>query len=160
MERVAHLLAEMIGRENVELNPVISAGPADIEKYENIIFGISTVGRETWEAEGPDSDWDIFMPMLEKVNWEGKVVALYGLGDHIAYAEYFVDALGTLGEELLKNGAHIVGHVSPEEYNFIQSKGVIDGKFIGLPLDEDYEADKTTGRLERWLKEIIPAFHS
>ena len=31
-----------------------------------------------------------------------------------------------------------------------------DGKFIGLPLDEDYEADKTDVRIEEWLERIVP----
>jgi len=159
VERVARLIADMIGERRVELLPVKSSGAADIEKYENLIFGISTVGRETWEAEGPDADWDRFLPEIDRVNWENKKVALFGLGDHIAYADFFVDALGVLGKRLLDNGADIIGRVSPEGYTFSHSKGLIDGKFIGLPLDEDYEADKTSPRVEKWLEEILPRFH-
>jgi len=159
VERVAHLIAGMIGEGRVELHPVNSLGAGDIEKYENLIFGISTVGRETWEAEGKDAGWDWFLPEIDRVNWENKKVALFGLGDHITYADFFVDALGLLGKRLLDNGADIIGRVSPEGYTFSHSKGLIDGKFIGLPLDEDYEADKTPARVERWLEEILPRFH-
>ncbi len=160
VERTAQLLADMIGPEKTDLWLVKESKASDVEQYENIIFGISTVGRETWEAEGPDADWDHFLPEIDQVDWSGKTVALYGLGDHIAYADYFVDALGVLANRLLENGAKIVGRVSPEGYTFTSSKGIIDGEFIGLPLDEDYESDKTPGRLGNWLKKILPAFHA
>lgn len=159
VEKAARLIADMIGEGRVNLHSVKNSGAGDMEKYENLIFGISTVGRETWEAEGPDADWDRFLPEVDRVNWKNKKVALFGLGDHVAYANFFVDALGVLGKRLLDNGAEIIGRVSPEGYTFSHSKGLIDGKFIGLPLDEDYEADKTPSRVEKWLEGILPRFY-
>ena len=39
---------------------------------------------------------------------------------------------------------------------FNDSRALKEGRFIGLPLDEDYESDKTEGRIEQWLEKIRP----
>ena len=36
------------------------------------------------------------------------------------------------------------------------SEAVIDGKFIGLPLDDINEDDKTDTRIEAWIAAITP----
>ena len=41
-------------------------------------------------------------------------------------------------------------------YTFDDSEAVIDGKFIGLPLDDINEDDKTETRIEAWLAQITP----
>ncbi len=42
-------------------------------------------------------DWDDFFPTLEEIDFNGKLVALFGCGDQEDYyAEYFCDALGTI----------------------------------------------------------------
>ena len=42
------------------------------------------------------------------------------------------------------------------DYVFNDSRALKEGRFIGLPLDEDYESDKTEGRIEQWLEKIRP----
>jgi len=108
--------------------------------------------------ETPSKDWDMFLPLLEKSNLKGKVIALYGLGDHITYSNHFVDSLGVLGKILLEMDSTLVGRCSPEDYDFNHSEALVDGEFIGLPLDEDYEFNKTNERLENWLARILPEF--
>ena len=41
-------------------------------------------------------------------------------------------------------------------YTFDDSEAVIDGKFIGLPLDDINEDDQTDSRIEAWLADITP----
>ena len=41
-------------------------------------------------------------------------------------------------------------------YTFDDSEAVIDGKFIGLPLDDVNEDDKTDVRIDAWIAEISP----
>jgi len=43
-----------------------------------------------------------------------------------------------------------------EEQN-VEASTVIDGKFIGLPLDDINEDDKTDTRIEAWIAAISPA---
>ena len=41
-------------------------------------------------------------------------------------------------------------------YTFGDSEAVIDGKFIGLPLDDINEEDKTDTRIKAWIAAISP----
>ncbi len=45
-------------------------------------------------------------PTLEEVDFNGKLVALFGCGDQEDYAEYFCDALGTIRDIIEPRGAH------------------------------------------------------
>jgi len=76
------------------------------------------------------------------------------MGNHILYADYFVDAMGELGQKVLEKGGRLVGYVSAEGYEFNHSKALIDDKFLGLPLDEDTQEELTEERLDKWLNSI------
>jgi len=157
-EKVAKKVAVALGNENVELIPVKEAKAADVEKYENIIFGVSTIGKETWDADKSANDWDVFLTEVEKVDYSGKVVAMFGLGDQITYDLHFVDALGTVAGKLLPKGANIIGRVETEGYDFRESLALIDGKFIGLPVNEDFEPEMTDERVNNWVEKIKTEF--
>ena len=45
----------------------------------------------------------------------------------------------------------------PRSCEFIRIEAVIDGKFVGLALDNDNEDDKTAGRIDAWIAAITPA---
>ncbi len=158
VERVAFKLVDLIGKENVDIYPVKGANASDLEKYDNLILGISTIGRETWASDAPADDWDKFLPQLDLVSYKDKTIAMYGLGDHITYPLHFVDALGTLAKILVKHDATIIGQVPTDGYEFEESEAIINDQFIGLPLDEDFESEKTDERLTNWLEIILPIF--
>ena len=54
-------------------------------------------------------------------------------------------------------GADVIGAVATDGYTFDDSEAVVDGKFVGLALDEVNEDDKTDGRIDAWIAEIQPA---
>ena len=56
----------------------------------------------------------------------------------------------------MKDKAHVIGAVSTEGYNYEDSESVVDGKFVGLALDDVNEADKTEERLDAWITAIKP----
>jgi flavodoxin I len=157
-EKVAKQMAEKIGSDKVDLIPVRNSKADDLKKYKNIIFGVSTIGKETWDGYSTASDWDKFRPELEKVDFGDKIVAMFSLGDHVTYPKHFVDALGQLAEILLPQNANIIGHVNTDNYEFEESQGIYDGKFIGLPVDEDFEPELTDKRIQDWLDIILPQF--
>jgi flavodoxin I len=158
VHRVAEKVKAAFGEQEVELVAVNEASTADLEKYDLIIFGISTVGKETWDSNYSNTDWSKFFPNISKVDFSGKTVAIFGLGDHVTYSSYFVNAMGVLAKDLVKNGANIVGQVDPSGYEFDESEAIIDGKFVGLPIDEDFEPELTDERVANWVKSIKPAF--
>ena len=157
-EKVAKKMVEKIGSDKVDLIAVNDSNADDLKKYNNIIFGVSTIGKETWDGYTTASDWDKFRPELEKVDFSDKVVAMFSLGDHVTYPKHFVDALGQLAEILYPQNAKIVGYVETDDYEYEESQGIYDGKFIGLPIDEDFEPEKTDERIQRWLNKIFPEF--
>lgn len=158
VNRVADKIKDAIGENNVVMVPVKDASLADIEKYDKIIFGISTVGKDTWDSSYTNEDWGKFLPEISKARFDGKTIAIFGLGDHVTYATAFVDHIAVLAKDLMKNGAKLVGQVPADNYEFQESKAVVDGKFLGLPVDEDFEPELTDERVKNWVEQIRPDF--
>jgi flavodoxin I len=52
----------------------------------------------------------------------------------------------------------LTGKVDPSAYEFDESEAVIDGLFVGLPLDEDFEPELTGERIRAWVKGISADF--
>ena len=158
VHRVAKLLASKIENKKPDLIQVNEAKTSDLERYDNIIFGISTVGRDTWDQNFGNVDWSKFMPTVTSFDFTGKKVAIFGLGDHITYAYHFVNAMGTLAKLVIKNGGKLVGKVSPDGYTFQDSDALEGGLFQGLPLDEDFEPELTEDRLNCWSEQLEKEF--
>ncbi len=105
-------------------------------------------------------DWDDFFPTLEEIDFNGKLVALFGCGDQEDYAEYFCDALGTIRDIIEPRGATIVGHWPTAGYHFEASKGLADDDhFVGLAIDEDRQPELTNERVEKWVKQVAEELH-
>ena len=132
----------------------VADNPIDqLEKYKNLVFGASTLGIGDLQ-----DDWENFIPKLLKADLSGKVIALFGLGDADAYPDTFVDGIGTIYQAIQNKGCKIVGFVDTTEYDYEASTAEIDGKFVGLPLDEDNENDLTNERLEKWIERLKNEF--
>ncbi|MCK4662833.1 MAG: flavodoxin [Bacteroidales bacterium] len=153
-EKVAKKIAKELGENNVEIIPVKSVDEKSIEKFDKIIFGVSTIGKHTWDADHVNNDWDFFFPKLNKIDLSGKTIAIFGLGDHITYDLHFCDAIGLLGDKVIERGGRLIGFVSVDDYEFRESFAVRDGQFIGLPIDEDYESNLTDERIKKWINKI------
>jgi len=158
VDRVAKSLASKIKNLNPELIPVQKATAKDLERFDTLIFGISTIGRDTWNQKFGNVDWAEFMPTISLFDFKGKKVAIFGLGDHITYSYHFVNAMGLLAKTIIRNGGKIVGKVSPEGYTFQDSDALEGGKFLGLPIDEDFEPELTDDRLNCWVEQLNTEF--
>ena len=62
-----------------------------------------------------------------------------------------------LDDAAVEAGANVLPGVSTEGYTFDDSDAVVDGKFVGLALDEVNEDDKTEERVDAWLEAIKPS---
>lgn len=153
-ERVARMVAETFGVDNTVLLPVRDVEEQDIEPFSRIIFGGPTVGTHTWSDVNQRNDWDLFLTRLYKMNLSGKKCAIFGLGDQVSYSFKFVDDIGTIADHLEKTGALLVGKVDPEGYTFDESLALRNGKFLGLPIDQDNEPEKTSGRISAWVQQL------
>ena len=85
-----------------------------------------------------------------------KIASKLGCGDCSTYSDTFVGGIGELYNGIKDSGAKFIGAVETDGYTFDDSEAVIDGKFIGLPLDDINEDDKTDTRIEAWIAAITP----
>lgn len=145
-QEVAEKLAEELGGEALEVS---SVAPADLAKYSSLIFGTST-----WGSGDLQDDWEGFD--FDGLDLNGKVVALFGLGDSSSYGDTYCDAMGQIYEAIKDKGAKIIGSVSTDGYEFEESRAVVDGKFVGLALDNDNQGDLTDDRIAAWVESIKP----
>jgi flavodoxin I len=66
--------------------------------------------------------------------------------------------MAVLADKLTKNGATLSGQVPADEYEFDESQAVIKDKFVGLPVDEDFEPELTDERVANWVKQLASEF--
>jgi flavodoxin I len=154
-EKAAKAVAAKIGSEKSDLIAVKDVNDAIVNQYASFIIGGSTIGTHNWTHKNTSSDWDAFMPSFRKMNFEGKKVAIFGLGDQLAYPNNFVDSMREIYDTLIENKATIVGQWPTNDYEFNESAAVVNGKFVGLPLDEDYQDELTNQRIEAWLNTFL-----
>lgn len=133
----------------------------DFAAYEFLIIGTPTLGDGELPGLSSDCDsesWEEFLPKIEDTSFEGKTIALFGLGDQVGYPDEFLDAMGELHEFFTERGATTVGSWPTDGYEFDNSEAVVDDKFVGLALDLDNQTGLTDERLTAWLAQIAPTF--
>lgn len=154
-ERVAELIQQRLGEPSVSVYDIADVTQCEFSEYQYVILGIPT-----WDFGQIQSDWEEFWEDIQTVDFTGKTVALFGLGDQFGYGDYFLDAMGMLHDVVVKNGAKIVGHWSTEGYDYEASKAEVDGKnlFVGLAIDEDQQEELTDMRIDQWCAQLKKVF--
>ena len=154
-ESVAHRIAARFEADSVDIYDVADIDQTTFADYDTILLGIPT-----WDFGQIQSDWEEFWDDIQAVDFNGKEVALFGLGDQFGYGDYFLDAMGMLHDVIVANGAKIVGHWSTEGYDFEASKALTEdgNSFVGLALDEDQQEELSTDRINRWTEQISLEF--
>ncbi len=147
-KRVAQMIKQELG-DAVELHDISQSFSDDIRKYDALIFGTST-----WQLGDLDDDWDAFFPDLDTIDFSGKKVACFGLGDQALYGETFCDGIRILHDKVEERGATVVGSWPTDGYVFEGSNAVKDGRFVGLVLDEENQSHLTPQRVKQWVEEI------
>ncbi len=149
-ESVANSIAKKLGVPASDVHDVAKLTPDMVVAYDLLVLGTSTWG----DGELQD-DWYDGVKILKSCDLKSKEIALFGCGDSESYGDTFCDGIGVLYEELKDTGCTFVGnHVSSSDYSFSSSISVVDGKFVGLPLDEMNESDKTEARIDAWVKDL------
>jgi flavodoxin I len=151
-ELVAEKLQQMLGVENADLINVDGATKSDLEQYPYLIFG-----TPTWGVGEMQDDWEDFSEIVEKSDLKEKKVALFGLGDQDTYPDSFADGVGILYDKI-KDKTSVVGKWHKNGYIFSESEAFRDNAFVGLILDQENQADKTTERLEKWVEMLKKEF--
>tara|TARA_R110002050_G_scaffold179200_1_gene312592 strand:+ start:378 stop:893 length:516 start_codon:yes stop_codon:yes gene_type:complete len=154
-EIAAEKIQETIGANLVELHNIKDTPLINCLDYDFIIFGIST-----WDYGELQEDWESIWLDINDLDLNSKVVALYGMGDQVGYTEWFQDALGMLHEQVIAQGAQLIGYWPNKGYEFKASKGVTpdNSHFVGLSLDEDNQYELSDDRISQWCEQILEEY--
>lgn len=154
-ENIARRIQARLGTEVVALHDIADVTQLDFEQYSKIILGIPT-----WDFGQIQSDWEEFWDDIASIDFSGKVVALYGLGDQFGYGDFFLDAMGMLHDVVKNAGATMIGYWPVQGYEFDASKAWLEdeGLFVGLGLDEDQQPELSRERLNNWCQQIHEQF--
>ena len=154
-ESVAYRIQAQFEEAEIDVRDIADVTQLDFSEYELMILGIPT-----WDFGQIQSDWEEFWDDLSEIDFAGKTVALFGLGDQFGYGDYFLDAMGMLNDVLINNGAQIIGHWSADGYEFEASKAFnkATNHFVGLALDEDQQEELTDVRIQQWCEQIKGLF--
>lgn len=148
-QAIAEKIAEKLGVDSADVFDVANIDVNTTDAYQNLLLGTST-----WGAGELQDDWYDGLETLKKANLSGKTIALFGCGDCESYGDTFCAALAEIYDGLKDSGAKFVGSVSTDGYTYEDSAAVVDGKFIGLALDDVNEDGQTDSRIDAWLDEI------
>lgn len=146
---IAEKIANKLGIAASDVYDVANIDSATPDAYQNLLLGTST-----WGAGELQDDWYDGLEKLKGANLSGKTIALFGCGDCESYGDTFCGAMGEIYNGLKDSGAKFVGQVPADGYSYEDSEAVVDGKFVGLALDDVNEDDKTDERIDSWVNEI------
>lgn len=150
-EEAATMVAENAGVEASDIGD-ISAG--DLTGYDGIIAGVPTWHTGADEQRSGTA-WDDYLEEIRGLDLGGKPCAVFGVGDQAGYGDNFCDAIEELHSTFEAAGAKMLGYVDASGYEmYSESKSVKDGKFLGLPLDQDNEPDMTEARVKAWMEQL------
>ena len=145
-EAIAEKIAQKLGCDVINVQDLT----ADVvNNNQNLILGTST-----WGAGELQDDWYDGVKILKACDLSHKCVALFGCGDSDSYSDTFCDAIGILYEELKDTRCKFCGATSTDGYTFDSSIAVVDGQFVGLPLDEVNEESRTEERIAKWAAQV------
>ncbi|MBL0691566.1 MAG: flavodoxin [SAR324 cluster bacterium] len=149
-ENAAQKMAELLGKDNVELFDVGSGATIeDVNKFDNLVFGIPT-----WDIGELQEDWISWVDNLDdaKMNLSGKTFAVFGVGDQDGYPDTFGDAIGIVYDKIVaRGGVPVIDKWPIDSYTFDESKGVKDGYFVGMMIDDDAQPELTKKRINDWV---------
>lgn len=138
--------------DDADLFNVDSIKIDDIKPYKYLILGTSTTGIGDLQ-----DDWDSFLPSFSKADLSDKLVAIFALGDSASYSSSFAESIKVI-YDAIKEKTTVVGFVDDEGYTYDDSSAVVDGRWVGLPIDEDNEYDLTDARLKAWVDQLKKLF--
>jgi flavodoxin I len=135
--------------------------PANMLKYDALILGTPSYGIGEIPGHGAsgcfEPNWaEFFDQMPANPDFSGKRIAFFGLGAQERYADRFCSSLFPLVDKFKGWGTEVVGDTATEGYTFEQSAAVVDGRFLGLIIDQRTQGMLTDERIDAWLARVVP----
>ncbi|HRL10247.1 MAG TPA: flavodoxin [Aggregatilineales bacterium] len=137
----------------VEVHNIGSTTAEKVLSYPYLIMG-----TPTWNTGELQDDWAVFWPNFDSMDFKGKKVALFGVGDQNGYGYNFLDALGMLADQVLLHNGELFGMWSNKTYEYEESKADIEDHLLGLGIDQDGQEGMTGDRIKQWVVQVKEQF--
>lgn len=157
-KKIQKVLGDALCDKPVNVNRI---APADMLRYDALILGTPSYGDADVPGKGisdcAEPNWVEFLAQMpEDVSFAGKRIAFFVLGAQERYADRFCSSLLPLVEKFKAWGAEVVGDWPTVGYTFEHSAAVIDGRFLGLAIDQRTQSALTDERIKAWLGDVQP----
>jgi flavodoxin long chain len=151
---VAEAIAE--AWQAARVSPLALVNIADLPEPETLLaYDYLILGISTWNIGQLQDDREAIFPQLAGLDFSGRRVALFGIGDQVAYDENFLDAVGILGARLRARGAALSSRWPIDDYEFAASLALEEGALLGLGIDEINRHERTEERIARWVNQVL-----
>lgn len=156
-KKIHKKLGEALCDKPVNVNRVTLA---DLLRYDALILGTPSYG----EGDLPGKSVGCFEPNWEEffaqgpaeADFSGKRIAFFGLGAQERYADRFASSLRPLVDKFRAWGAEVVGDWPLDGYRYDYSAAEVDGRFLGLIIDQRTQGMLTDERIDAWRAQVTP----
>lgn len=155
-KKIYKLLGDDVAAKPINVNRITAD---DMLQYDALILGTPSYGVGDipgLSAGCLERNWEEFLAQLGSPDLSGKRIAMFGLGAQERYAERFASSLIALYNVFAGFGAEMIGDWPIDDYSFEHSASVVDGRFVGLVIDQRTQGMLTEARLKTWVGQIKP----
>lgn len=146
---VASKVAEALGVESKDVHDVANTAPSALGDYDVILLGCST-----WGEGELQSDFADFIDGIEQLSLTGKKIAIFGCGDE-TMGRTFGAALGEIYRRMQHTGATFIAPGDADGFDNNAEAEKVDGKYVGMLIDETNHPELTDAKIKAWAKEIL-----
>lgn len=148
-KKIKEILIKKVS-EDIDIFDIAQVEVNSLVQYDFLILGCST-----WSDGMLQDDWDMAYEKLDGIDFSGKKVTVFGLGDQFGFSDNFCNAIGILAKKFNELGAELVGRTELDNsYEFDFSQGVEEGQWMGLALDEDNQSEMSEERISGWVDQL------
>ncbi len=145
---VASRIGAQLGVDAADIKNVKDVDPVQFGDYEVLVLGTST-----WGDGEIEEDWYDVLAGVEMLALKGKKIALFGCGDE-NMSDTFCNGVGELYSRLKKTGATFIAPFNTDGYSYSKTSAEVDGRIVGLLLDEVNKPELTPAKISAWTELI------
>ncbi len=146
--RVAGMVADALGVAESDVYNVADCAPSQVGDYDVLLFGSST-----WGDGDMQDDMHDFIDGVKALYLAGKKIAFFGCGDD-TMSGTFCNAVGEMYKALKDTDAEPIGAFDTVGYDYDHTDAYVDGKIVGLLIDNVNHEDLTPARVKAWAEVI------
>ena len=147
-ESVANTIAKYMGVPAADVHDVSKTAPDAVGDYDVLLFGCST-----WGDGDMQDDMQDFMDGVSSLELGDKTVALFGCGDE-TMTDTFCNGFGEMYRKLLPTHARFIGEFNTDGYDYSTTAADVDGRIVGLLIDNVNHEDTADERIKQWTEKI------